>query len=136
LNRKGLLPLIDRFWRFGVAGLIGFVVDTAVLYLLKDWLGPYGARLVSFCAGVVSTWLVNRNFAFGTVEKHLPLWREFVTYFMAMIAGGAVNFIAYSLLVATIPLFFAYPILAVAIGTGFGMVVNFALAHRLVFRGK
>ena len=49
---------IKQIFLFCVVGVVGFVVDTAVLYLLKSILGLYGARGVSFIAAVFSTWLL------------------------------------------------------------------------------
>lgn len=122
---------------FAIAGGAGFVVDTAVLYLLKGALGPYGARVVSFLFGVLTTWIINRSFAFRAQRAdHLPIWREFLHYLGAMILGGAVNYAVYAALVATVPLFAEYLVLAVAGGVAAGMVVNFLLADRLVFKTR
>lgn len=133
-DRPGpLMQFIGKFARFGVAGGIGFVVDTGILYALIGVLGPYGARAVSFVAAVFTTWIINRHFAFRAHEKHLPLWREFGQYFLAMILGGAVNYGVYSVLVATVPLVAEHVVLGVAAGTGAGMLVNFFLAQRFVF---
>jgi putative flippase GtrA len=130
-------PTIRKFILFGIAGGAGFVVDTAVLYLVKGTLGPYGGRVVSFFVAVVATWLINRSFAFKSQRvEHLPIWREFLHYLGAMILGGVVNFAVYAALVAAIPLFAEYLVLAVAGGVAAGMGVNFLLADRLVFRRK
>jgi putative flippase GtrA len=100
-------------------------------------LGPYGARVISFLVAVVATWLINRSFAFKAQRgEHLPIWREFLHYLGAMILGGAVNYAVYAVLVATIPLFAEYLILAVAGGVAAGMVVNFLLADKLVFKPR
>lgn len=132
-----MTPTIRKFILFGIAGGAGFVVDTAVLYLLKGALGPYGARVISFLVAVLATWLINRQFAFKAQRsEHLPLWREFLHYLGAMILGGVVNYAVYAALVATIPVFAEYLVLAVAAGVGAGMVVNFLLADKLVFRQK
>jgi putative flippase GtrA len=128
---------LRKFFLFGIAGGAGFVVDTAVLYALKGALGPYGARVISFLVAVVATWLINRSFAFRAQRgEHLPIWREFLHYLGAMILGGAVNYAVYAVLVATIPLFAEYLILAVAGGVAAGMVVNFLLADKLVFKQR
>ena len=128
---------LRKFFLFGIAGGAGFVVDTAVLYALKGALGPYGARVISFLVAVVATWLINRSFAFKAQRgEHLPIWREFLHYLGAMILGGAVNYAVYAVLVATIPLFAEYLILAVAGGVAAGMVVNFLLADKLVFKQR
>ncbi len=130
-------PTIRKFLLFGIAGGAGFVVDTAVLYALKGALGPYAARVVSFLFGVLTTWIINRSFAFKAQRAdHLPLWREFLHYLGAMILGGVVNYGIYAILVATIPLFAEYLVLAVAGGVAGGMVVNFLLADKLVFKPR
>lgn len=129
-------PTIRKFLLFGVAGGAGFVVDTAVLYLLKGALGPYAARVISFLCAVLTTWVVNRTFAFKGQSAELPIWREFLHYLGAMILGGIVNYGIYAALVATIPMFAEYLVLAVAGGVAGGMIVNFLLADRLVFKSR
>ena len=129
-------PTIRKFLLFGLAGGAGFVVDTAILYLLKGALGPYGARVISFLCAVLTTWVVNRTFAFKGQSAELPIWREFLHYLGAMILGGIVNYGIYAALVATIPLFAEYLVLAVAGGVAGGMIVNFLLADRLVFKSR
>jgi putative flippase GtrA len=125
-----------KFLLFAIAGGAGFVVDTAILYLLKGALGPYVARAISFVCAVATTWIINRTLAFKGQAANLPNWREFLHYLAAMIAGGAVNYGVYAILVATIALVAAQPVLGVAAGVIAGMFVNFLLADKLVFRQK
>ncbi|HVY51272.1 MAG TPA: GtrA family protein [Devosia sp.] len=127
---------IRKFVLFGIAGGAGFVVDTAVLYLLRGALGLYGARAISFLCAVLTTWIINRSVAFRGQSADLPLWREFLHYLGAMILGGIVNYAVYAALVATIPLVADQPVLGVAAGVLAGMFVNFLLADKLVFRQK
>jgi putative flippase GtrA len=127
---------LRKFLLFGLAGGAGFVVDTAVLYLLKGSLGLYGARLVSFLCAVATTWIINRSFAFKGQSADLPIWREFLHYLGAMILGGAVNYAVYAALVATIALVAQQPVLGVAAGVIAGMFVNFLLADKLVFKSR
>lgn len=127
---------MKKFFLFGLAGGAGFVVDTAVLNALKGALGLYGARVVSFVCAVVTTWLINRTFAFKGQTGDVPLWREFVTYLGAMILGGLVNYAIFAALVATIQLVAVNPVIGVAGGVIGGMMVNYLLADRLVFRGR
>ena len=129
-------PTIRKFLLFGLAGGAGFVVDTAILYLLKGALGLYGARAISFLCAVATTWIINRSFAFKGQSANLPVWREFLHYLGAMILGGVVNYAVYAALVATIPLVAEQPVLGVAAGVVAGMFVNFLLADKLVFRQK
>lgn len=130
-------PTIRKFMLFSIAGGAGFVVDTAVLYLLKGALGPYVARVISFLCAVFTTWLINRSFAFkAQVAAHIPIWREFLNYLGAMILGGAVNYGVFAVLVAFIPLVEAQPVIGVAAGVAAGMFVNFLLADKLVFKSR
>jgi putative flippase GtrA len=127
---------VKKFILFGLAGGAGFVVDTAVLYALKGALGLYGARAVSFVCAVLTTWLINRALAFKGQAAGVPIWREFLTYLGAMIVGGLVNYAIYAALVATVPLVAQQPVIGVAAGVIGGMLVNFTLAEKLVFRDR
>ncbi|MDR0780779.1 MAG: GtrA family protein, partial [Pseudomonadales bacterium] len=60
-----MAALIRQFIIFGIVGASAFLVDTAVLYLLKDALGLYVGRGVSFVVATVFTWLVNRSVTFA-----------------------------------------------------------------------
>jgi putative flippase GtrA len=130
------MRLTSKLWRFALAGAAGFIVDTAVLYALRGVIGPYAGRLVSFFCAVLTTWMLNRTFAFATHEKHLPLWREFSHYFLAMLGGGSINYAVYSVLITFVPLIYHNPIIGVACGSIAGLSVNFFLAHSVVFRRK
>ena len=50
------MPISRSVLLFGAVGIAGLLVDVAVLALLHPWLGPYGARLVSFMAAASTTW--------------------------------------------------------------------------------
>ena len=125
-ERRSVNPTIRKFMLFAIAGGAGFVTDTAVLYLLKGALGPYAARVVSFMVGVLTTWLINRSLALKGQLKDVPLWLGFLNYLGAL----------YAALVATIPLVAEHLILGVAAGVAGGMVVNFLLADKLVFKSR
>ncbi|WP_442880454.1 GtrA family protein [Chlorobium sp.] len=62
---------------FGLSGIVGFVIDSFVLYLLKDSLGLYVARLVSFMTAVFSTWLFNRTITFSEQDSGYSKAKEF-----------------------------------------------------------
>jgi len=119
---------------FAVSGVIGFVVDTAVLYLLAPFLGPFYARAVSFLAAVFATWLVNRALAFKNRTSALSKKAEFLRYLALMLAGGLVNYAAYSALVVYSPLVRQYLVLGVAAGSLAGMAVNYLSSRFLIYR--
>ncbi len=125
---------MKRFFLFCVSGTLGFLVDTAVFYLGALWLAYYLARLISFLAGVVTTWLFNRNITFQGFSFKGGLIREFLVYLSSMGLGGAVNYAAFVLCFEFCPLVAAYPILGIAVGSIAGLFVNFALSKFLIFR--
>lgn len=128
--------MIRQVLLFAAAGVIGLLVDIAVLYVLREPLGPFYGRAVSFFAAVVATWLVNRSLTFRGRHSGMSRRREFTAYFTLMLAGGAVNYAAYSALVLGSGLVREHLFLGVAAGSIAGMVVNFLTSRYLLFRSR
>lgn len=126
--------MIRQLFFFAVAGVIGLLVDVAVLYALRGAIGPFYGRAVSFFAAVVATWLVNRTLTFRDRRSGLTRRREFTAYFTLMLAGGAVNYATYSAMVLTSELVRQHLFLGVAAGSVAGMAVNFLTSRYLLFR--
>ena len=127
--------LIIQFLKFGIVGVIGFLVDVGILnFCMHEFgMGRYSGRLVSFIIAASTTWICNRLFTFrGQGGGHAgKQWAKFVT----VSAGGFVlNYGTYALLIATVPLVHEYPWLGVAAGSVAGMFFNFFAARRVVFR--
>jgi len=127
--------LIAQLFKFGLVGVVGYVVDVGVLtFCMRELgMGPYTGRLFSFVAGASSTWICNRLFTFrGQGKGHFGVqWAKF----LGVSAGGfTLNYGTYALLIATMPLVHKYPPLGVAAGSLAGMFFNFFASRRLVFR--
>jgi putative flippase GtrA len=121
---------------FAMAGVVGLLVDIAVLYALRDVVGPFYGRAASFMAAVLATWLVNRSVTFQGRHSGLSRHSEFAAYFTLMLAGGAVNFAGYTALVLASPFVRQHLFVGVAAGSLAGMVVNFLTARYLLFRRR
>ena len=123
-----------QFGRFGVVGTAGFVVDTAVLYAaLALGLGLYSGRAVSYVAAATTTWALNRAWTFKGAGR-APAARQWALFLVVNLVGFAFNYGTYAALVAFVPTVAAHPIIGVAAGALAGMVGNFILSRRLVFR--
>lgn len=124
--------------RFAVAGVVGLVVDVAVLYLaLAAGLGFYAGRALSFLSAVFVTWRINRRYTFSGAAG-VSVWREWCAYLGMMLGGGVINYAVYSAAMllggwwlpsSLLPLL---PMAGVAAGSLAGMAVNFFGAKRVL----
>ena len=119
---------LRQLFGFALAGILGLLVDIAVLYaMLALGAGLYAGRIVSFLAAVAMTWVVNRHFTFAAPASP---WR----YLAAMSGGALVNLAAYSLSLQLLPQQPWLPGAAVALGSLAGLSVNFVSAKFFVFK--
>ena len=126
--------MLARTIRFGLVGVIGFLVDAGWLAVLLGLAGPYWGRLASFSIAVVVTWACNRSFTFADRKSQLSRPQEFQRYFVAMLAGGAVNYGTYALIVFLFGSGGWTPFIGLATGSLAGMAINLTLANLVVFR--
>jgi putative flippase GtrA len=128
----------SRFVRFSVVGGAGFFVNEAALALAHELLGA-GPRLgwfLAFIPAVTFTWWGNRNLTFADKASGGPVgmlaeWARFVA---TNSLGAAANFAIYVVLLGWAPWPLNIPYLALAVGILVGLVFNYALSKRLVFR--
>jgi putative flippase GtrA len=134
-------PLLrSRFLRFGVVGAGGFVVDTGVLSLLHYGLrlDPYTSRVISILCAMTFTWWGNRQLTFAehAARGGRAIVVEWLKFVAANAVGAVVNYGVYSTLVAIAPWPLNNPIVATGVGVIAGLVFNFTLAKRFVFRAS
>lgn len=129
-----MIKVFREIFFFGISGGIGFLVDTAVLYLLIENCGPYIARGFSFFAAVLVTWLFNRSITFKGKSSSMKPQNEFLSYFVLMLGGGAVNYGLYSWLITTYQVVLDNPVIGVAAGSIAGMFVNLVTSKLILFR--
>jgi putative flippase GtrA len=125
--------LLGQMLRFGVVGVFGFVVDTAVVYALRGMLGLYGAGLVSFMVAATANWLLHRVWTFRG-RGGGPAHRQWAAFLAANFAGFVLNRGAYAAMVTFSAICAANPVLATAGGAVAGMGLNFVASRQLVFR--
>lgn len=136
MTTNGDMRVLGRqSWRFAVSGVLGLLVDTAVLYLLMiTGMGFAVARGLSFIAAATFTWWFNRRYTFAGTVPVPPSWREWGRYLVAMGLGGLVNYGVSLWSHQAFDLVRAWPVLALALGSAVGMVFNFVSARYLLFR--
>jgi putative flippase GtrA len=128
----------SRFLRFAFVGGTGFFVNEAVLFVIIKALhvNAYVAGVLAFIFTVTYTWMGNRLLTFRShaAKGAFPMAAEWVKFVGANLIGFAVNYAVYSGLVAFARAPLNSPFIALACGTAAGLIFNFALSKRLVFR--
>lgn len=119
--------------RFGVVGVVGFVVDAAVLTAaIALGLGPWFGRVLSYLVAASTTFALNRAWTFRHVAAGRPV-RQWALFLVVNLVGFAFNYGTYAALIALVPVVAANPVLGVAAGSLAGMAGNFVLSRRFVF---
>lgn len=128
----------SSFVRFGLVGGAGFFVNEAALVLAHGILhaGPNLSWLIAFAPSVTFTWWGNRRLTFaahastgfaGTVSE----WARFVA---TNSLGALANFLVYAGMIRWAPWPLSVAYIALGVGVLAGMVFNYTLSKKLVFR--
>jgi len=130
--------MASRFLRFCVVGTMGFAIDASLFFVLHDLggLSPYVARALSILVAMTGTWLGNRTLTFRehAATGGREVLREWMTFAAANAVGNISNYATFSALITFAPPPFNYRYLALVAGTAVGLVFNFTLSKRVVFR--
>jgi putative flippase GtrA len=123
---------LGRFRSFATVGLVGFIVDGALLStLVHVWGWPhYTARALSFATAVTVTWYLNRHWVFSRTSDRT---REYGAYFSVQVVGAAINLGTYALVIAVVPPLARLPVLPLAAGAALALLFNYSAASRWVF---
>lgn len=121
---------------FVIVGGIGFLTDAAFLQLFAIVLqvNIYLARVLAFVPATLVTWLLNRVWAFrvpASSARHKR--REYMRYLIVQTCGVTINFAVFSSMVMLMPQLKSYPIVPLAVGSAFGLIVNYTGSRLWVF---
>lgn len=127
-------PLVRQFGKFGVVGVVGFTVDTSLVYaaIYALHIERVAAGFLAFPFAVTVTWLGNRLFTFRHAQ-HQPMLQQLAKFALVCAVGLVFNRGTYAFLVSTVPLVYDHPVLGLLAGTGVGMFFNFFAARAVVF---
>lgn len=124
---------MTRLFKFLFVGGIGFFVDAGLLLVAIPIAGHYGGRVISFGIAVLVTWALNRSITFR--DRQTAGWGgELVRYVGSQSLGAMTNLAVYSVCISLSLWMYANPVAALAFGSAAGLVVNYSLAHWVVFR--
>ncbi|KPF86162.1 hypothetical protein IP70_07430 [alpha proteobacterium AAP38] len=140
-------PVSRQFATFALIGVGGLFVDMASLAVALHLFGldPYGGRVFSYLMAATFTWYMNRQFTFTGVSRRGAI-RQWARFLAANAVGAVVNYGVYVLVLKVGPWVIAaidlwpdlltalLPYAGVAAGSVSGLVFNFVLSKKLVFR--
>jgi len=125
--------------RFAIIGALGMPVDAGILWLMthRAGLDPYSGRIVSWLCAATFTWTGNRYFTFRATRARglSSTAREWLRFLAANAVGGLVNVGLYSTLVRFAPPPVNNLYVALVLGVLAGLVFNFTLSKKMVFKG-
>ncbi|MCB5943559.1 GtrA family protein [Acidocella sp. KAb 2-4] len=127
------LGLPESFIRFGIVGVLGFCWDTGTVYLLRGHTNLYVAGTCGFLVAATANWAANRLWTFRHHDHAAPhvQWAKFI-------AANAIGFVfnrgVFFTLVARFTLVDQQPVIGIIAGTCAGLVFNYLLSKRFVFR--
>ena len=121
-RQQALAPQIARFVAIG--GL-GFAVDLGLTLFSARVIGldPGGARAIAIAIAVGITFILNRRVTFASSDP--AVFREALRYCAVSLAGAAMNFCFYQLVLAHAGPSALALALAVVFGSGVAMAANF-----------
>lgn len=124
--------LLQQIWRFGLVGILGYVVNAGLVEAFVSALGPVKAQVLAFPAAVSVTWWLNRRFTFGASRHSWP--QEWLRYVFANLLGWLANNGLYLWTVFNFASAYQHPAIAVAAGSLAGMIFNFSTSRFIVFK--
>ena len=127
-------PIARQFLRFGTVGFIGFFFDAGTVYATKGIAGLYVAGMLGYVVAATVTWWLNRIWTFHGQGGTGNMLRQWAAFMSANFVGFLCNRGVYTLLITFSSLCVAYPVLAILAGIPAGLVFNFHLSRRLVFK--
>ncbi|HOB56415.1 MAG TPA: GtrA family protein [Rhodoglobus sp.] len=135
--------LFGQFVRFGVVGLVGVVVDVGIFNLLRLTVlapeliheGPVIAKVISTSIAIVTNWIGNRYWTFGSMRRSHVL-REGLEFALVSVGGMGIAllclWVSHYLLGFTSAL--ADNIATNIVGLGLGTAFRFTFYRIWVFR--
>ena len=124
-----------RFIKFAISGAVGFLVELCITLGLVHYvlIHPVIAKLLAFPVAVLTTWVINRNFAFRQqARESLP--KELFRYFETTVTGAIANNLIYIGLLSLLEGSAIVITTATAAGALSGMLVNYFGAKHYVFK--
>jgi len=120
----------QQFIKFAMVGVLGFVTDLLIFYLLVFMnIESLLARVCAFWCATIVTWLGNRLFTFAAYDS--DWFKQLIRHLSVSHLFGMVNISVFYCLSLIAPLFLAF-----LVGTAIAMLGNYTFSKFWVFSEK
>ena len=124
---------IKKFLKFGITGVMNTAVDFLVYTLLVSvcGMGLYVSQVISYCCGMLNSYVINRKWTFSTKNGFfsLELVKFVILNLAMMLLGMGIIYLAAERLGL-------HKLIGKLISTVLVMVINFVISNLWVFRPK
>lgn len=123
--------------KFALVGGIGFVVDSVTFSIIYQnyELELLTVRIIAFILAVLTTWLGNRLFTFRD-RTHIETITQMRRFFLSASLSALPNLLVFKVMSALLAETSWGVYIAFVAGVGVGMVSNFLLSDRWVFKAS
>ena len=128
-SKKVKKPGIELF-KFGAVGILNTLLDAALYFSLTRWVGlaAAGAKALSYSAGMLNSFYLNRCFTFQTQVSTSRQALLFIPLNLGVL-GINTGMMIFGLKILQLP-----ELLALGFATGTSFLVNFWFSKHVVFR--
>jgi putative flippase GtrA len=130
-------PLAARFIRYLAVGGTGFLIDAGGMELLRfAGLHIYAARALSMAFAMLCTYFLHRHLTFSDAGKPASVKKQAAGFVVAQLFANGTNYAIFCGILALLPEphGFIARFFVLCIGTGVGLLLNFVLLSKAVFK--
>ena len=131
-----LPPRLLHFMKFGIIGSLGIIWDTATVYGLRPFIGLTAATLIAYFVAATLNWILNRLWTFRGLGHHEHPVLQWLRFLSANSLGFFLNRGTVYTLFYAFPFCIRHPVVALTAGAFAGLIANFKLSQKMVFRAK
>lgn len=125
MDRFFTIAIIDKFWKFGVVGFTGLIVDFGLTFLFRNILktNQYIANAIGFTVAATSNYILNRIWTFQSNNPEIFL--EYGWFLLIAIVGLGINSLILWVMVSKFKRHFYFSkLVAIGITTVWNFIAN------------
>jgi len=126
-NLMGYWPykrkVIDEFFKFGLVGILGMLINLFILYIFTEFVGIYYliSAIIAFFVAVTHNFILNKLWTFKEKINHL-FTKKYIQFFIVSIFSLAINLIFLYIFTEFLNIYY---MISQALAIGISFIANF-----------